>query len=279
MRAIAAIAALLSVATPIAARADGVPASGNAQVDALVGDIQRGNRDAAIGRISEIDTLSGTSRLASTATEFVDRLLRCTAVSVKPTAMQSMVNITWNCPSGKYVSAIDWEFNKPYLIVAEFQDEATMEAARRRPLTMPPPPLITGPTKKVAPLTADLAVLNAFASSVVDGSYTAKSNLVSPRARVSLGYRDVAAHVTVVELDGNGPAALIAQTQGAYERTGHPVAVSCEAKEYLGFCRFSFKSPDSLLIAMVSTRDGEISSLQYIYMTRAQALKIMGKSN
>ena len=270
----------LSLVSPAMARAQALPRSGNAQVDALLTDLADGNRNAAIGRISDIESFNGEPRLAATASAFVDRLAGCTATSVSPTHLPTMVKIEWACRNGRYASRIDWKVNNPYLVVIDFEDEAMMaRVAQRRLLSPPLAPPRPDLSRRVASPMADLNIMNAMALSIVDGSYKTKSAVISVNARVTLGRRDPVSRVTVNQLDGEGPEAFVAQTGGALKLTGHPKAVSCETGEVVGWCRFSFAGSDHVLVAAITTRDGKVSGLQYIYGTPTQAPRDTGKVN
>jgi hypothetical protein len=81
-----------------------VPESGNDRIDALSSDIVAGNREDAIAKIDEIQSISGAPLQIANPSEFVDALKGCTVSSYHnnvSTASHEFVITEWNCPSGK----------------------------------------------------------------------------------------------------------------------------------------------------------------------------------
>jgi hypothetical protein len=131
-----------------AALAATTPATGNASVDAFVADLAGGRRDAAIARIYEMNSLSGQPNAVALASEFVDKLMRCTLLSSESSSFHGeMVELRWRCRDGDYHALLDPGYRPPRIVVGEFISAETREARRRdRSTPMPiPPSLDAGP--------------------------------------------------------------------------------------------------------------------------------------
>ena len=120
------LAAVLAAATP---------QTGNPHVDAFVADLAAGRRDAALARIWEMNSLSGRPNAVAFADEFVDKLLRCSAISVEARNLGGpLYDIQWRCPDGNYFSLLDGDFHPPRIVVGEFVAAGEREARRRNPM-------------------------------------------------------------------------------------------------------------------------------------------------
>jgi|GEM_PF-3435818 len=131
-----------------AALAAATPATGNASVDAFVADLAGGRRDAAIARIYEMNSLSGQPNAVALASEFVDKLMRCTLLSSEASTFHGeMVELRWRCRDGEYHALLDPGYRPPRIVVGEFISAETREARRRnRSMSVPSPPsLSAGP--------------------------------------------------------------------------------------------------------------------------------------
>lgn len=123
------VGAILAAATP---------QTGNAHVDAFVADIMADRRDAALGRIMEMNSLSGRPNAVALASEFVEKLVQCTFVSSQTRGIGSgMYDLRWHCPDGDYFSLLDPTYRPPRLVVGEFLSAAAREQRRRAPLLAP----------------------------------------------------------------------------------------------------------------------------------------------
>lgn len=140
-------AAMADVAANEEARLNSQPAelppppqahTGHARIDAFIADIAAGRREAALAWISGMESASGLPNAVATPTEFVDKLLQCSYVSVRA-MMDNMVYITWRCPDGDYRSLIDPDWRPPRLTVGQFDSVAALDE-RRYPAPPPPPP-------------------------------------------------------------------------------------------------------------------------------------------
>lgn len=129
-----------------ASLAAGTPQTGNAEVDAFVGDVAAGRRDAAIARILELNSISGRPNAVALVSEFVDKLLRCTFVSSETRDFGgSMYDVRWHCPDGDYFSLLDGDYRPHRLVVGEFVSAETREQRRRTPMPPPMPTVANGP--------------------------------------------------------------------------------------------------------------------------------------
>jgi hypothetical protein len=141
-----ALAAALTAATACAQQPP--PArTGHDRIDAFVADLAAGRREAAIAKISSMESASGLPNAAATPTEFVDKLLQCSYVSVRRQTMGlTMYDITWRCPDGDYRSLIDPDWRPPRLTVGQFDSVAAFEGRRRTP-PAPPPVALPSPRR------------------------------------------------------------------------------------------------------------------------------------
>jgi hypothetical protein len=129
-----------------AALAAATPATGNAPVDAFVADLAGGRRDAAIARIYEMNSLSGQPNAVALASEFVDKLMRCTLLSSQSSRFHAeMVELQWRCRDGDYHALLDPGYRPPRIVVAEFISAETREARRRNRAMSPPMPMPPSP--------------------------------------------------------------------------------------------------------------------------------------
>ena len=116
------------------------PRIGHDRIDAFIADLAAGRREAAIARISSMESVSGLHNAVANPTEFVDKLLRCAFVSARPISLGTgMYDLTWRCPDGDYRSLIDPDWRPPRLTVGQFDSAAALDE-RRRNLRPPPPP-------------------------------------------------------------------------------------------------------------------------------------------
>jgi hypothetical protein len=129
-----------------AALAAATPPTGDAAVDAFVADLAAGRRDAALGRILEMNSLSGRPNAVALADELVDKLLRCSFVSSQVLDLGgAMHDVRWRCPDGDYYSLLDPGYRPPRLVVGEFVSAAERERRRRTPMAPPMPTVANGP--------------------------------------------------------------------------------------------------------------------------------------
>ena len=142
MKLLAATAAL-AVASGCSATPAPAAATGNAAVDAFVGDIMARRRDSALARIGTMESLTGLPNAAATPEQFVEKLLQCSYVSVAERGFGAtkMYDLTWRCPDGDYRSLIDPDWRAPRLTVGQFQSAATLaDWSRMGPAPPAPPP-------------------------------------------------------------------------------------------------------------------------------------------
>lgn len=271
---IALLALPLAAGAATCAPAQAVFKTGNDALDALVLDITGGRRDAAIARISSIESLSGKRTLATTPSEFVDRLIGCRPEGkAKPYGFDSMkmIEITWSCPGVRYRTIFDPNWARPYITVGEFEDQAAYEARRSSlvPPPAPPPPAPPAPpgSRPAEPALSDadkIALLRTVLGTLVSGDPGAARAMITPDARITFGRRDPIAKVTIAELDGTGPDAFVAQARAAIAKLGKPVSIDCDAAS----CRFAFAGADRILIALAGDRRGKLSYVQFFYAMR-----------
>lgn len=245
--------------------------SGDDRLDALVADISAGKRDGAIARISSIESLSGERSLATTPSQFVDRLSGCRpdgqAKDVGFGNMK-MIQVVWACSSARYVTVFDTQYAKPYITVGNFEDEAVWKARLAGPRVAPPmPPLMPykpGPPEPVMSDADNIALMKSAFSTLMTGDYGKARDLISSSARITFGRRDPVARVTIVELEGVGPDAFVEQGKRAVAKMGKPVTIDCVTNS----CRFAFSSKDRILIVIAGVTRGKISNIQYLYAFR-----------
>jgi len=116
------------------------PQTGDGPVDALVADLAAGRREAALARIYEMNSLSGQPNAVALASEFVDKLSRCTLLSFETRNLGGvMYDLRWRCPDGDYYSLLDSAWRPPRIVVGEFLSAEAREARRRTPMAPPMP--------------------------------------------------------------------------------------------------------------------------------------------
>ena len=243
--------------------------SGDDALDALILDISSGHRDAAIARISSIESISGKRTLATTPTEFVDRLLGCHPTGeAKDIGFDKtkLIQVVWVCAGASYYTVFDPGYTKPYITVGEFEDQAVRNArlASRVAPPAPPPP---GPPRPPEPQLSDAdraALVKTALSSLLSGKFGAVRASMAADARVTLGRRDPFAKVTVIEQDSTGADAFATVSRAAIARLGKPVSLDCDTYG----CRFKFAKGDRILVAIVGVRRDKISYVQFIYGIR-----------
>lgn len=278
--ALASVAAIASLPTII--HAQEAQAIDIAPVTALLADLTAGNRSAAIGRISSVESMTGEARLITNGTQFVDLVGSCpgTITRQRPFGDAAMVDVEWQCEGGRYVAQLYVETGKPYVAVSDFLDEAGVarRATRRTMLTIPPPapPAVRRPLTPLqsAALEASRALeaqqqqamLEALAAAVQAGSPDAIAGQITPQTRFTFGWRDPFNSTNVNELDGEGIDAAREQFAHAVQLLGQPTGFSCEPGT-LNVCRWAFAEQGRGLLSFVFLRGGTIQAVQLIYVT------------
>lgn len=252
----------------LASAAEAAPAvTGDAAVDALVDDIAQGRRDAAVARISSIETITGMERLVTTPAQFVDRLLGCKGASVK--YRPAFVTVKWTCPDGVYQSLFDATWRPPYITVAEFMDAkriALMSDPNRKVVAPPaPPPLPPGPAAPLPVPSFNAAAL--FVNAVRGDEPENFAALFRPDARVSSSRRDLVAKVNVTELDGEGPGAALYQLTALRARMGMIGEIPCHSQSGVMVCSIQRPSGPGGAIAMLFGDGDTISGMQLIFVS------------
>ena len=80
-----------------------------------------------------------------------------------------------------------------------------------------------------------------------------------------------------VEFTGDGRQVLIEQADYVLSRTGRPRTTSCEKSEFHAICTYTFNKPGRVLLTGISTRNGKLEMLQFIYLTREMYQARIGK--
>ena len=144
-------AVMLVLLSASACAAEPAPAdTGHAGVDAFIADIAADRREAAIARISSIESLTGSPNAAETPTEFVDKLLSCSFSSSSERRLGQTgpvtYNTTWQCPDGEYWAFIDPDYRPPQLTIGQFVSTATRNQWRSAapPVAVVPPQTESG---------------------------------------------------------------------------------------------------------------------------------------
>lgn len=251
--------------------------SGEDRLDALINDISAGRRAAAVAHISSIESMSGKRTLATTPSQFVDRLLGCRPdgkaedIGFEHT---KLIKVIWSCPGARYLTVFDPQYAAPYITVGEFEDEAVRKARLALPLAPPAPPLLAppllAPTRTAEPQMSDTdraALISTALSTLVSGDFDRARPIVAPNARITFGRRDPVAKVTVVELDGTGADAFVEQGRSAIVKLGKPISVDCDPNS----CHFAFEKKDRILIAIVGAHGSKITYVQFLYVIRTGA--------
>lgn len=124
------------------ALAAATPQTGNAPVDGFIADLAAGRRDAALGRILEMNSMSGEANAVAFAHELVDKLVRCTATAAETSRFhREMYEISWRCRDGAYFLIVDPNYRPPRIVVAEFVS-AVERLRRRQNRTVPAVPMV-----------------------------------------------------------------------------------------------------------------------------------------
>jgi hypothetical protein len=249
---------------------------------ALLADLQAGNRQAAINRISGVETLTGQPMLVSNRGQFVDRLLGCAGRLSNPQISRSglsLIEAEWQCSGGTITARLATMANVRYITVVDMADQAERDRRAAQPVTTvamapPAPPAVNRTPAQVAAAEAQAqalareqrTVLDAFASWVEAGSIDGLGDYLLPNARFSYGFRDPFNNVNVNDLQGRGLAAGQEAVAAATAALGYPMAHSCETGQF-NVCRWTYAGNARGLLALVFFQGNKIANVQLIYIT------------
>jgi hypothetical protein len=243
-------------------------ATGDPAIDALVSDIVAGQREQAIDRIASVSSMAGDhKRLVRTPTQFVDRLLRCVplAGSAKP-VYGRMVQLMWSCGEVKYRAIFESKVSKPYIVVM-LEDKAMIAMRAVTPPRAPSPPIpIPQGSLPVSPYSPSLALLNTIAAAAVFGKFGPVHGIIRPQTSIRVARRDLAANVTIDQLDDDGLEVFVAYTQVVFRKVGRPTGFNCRSEQYSGTCEFTFKDSRSVLSADVGAKNEAVNYVSYTWV-------------
>lgn len=244
--------------------------SGSIAVDTLAKHIADGRREAAIAQISRVENLSSRPKIVNNATEFVDRMLGCRMIRGQKSQQGSVAKVVteWICGDKPYRITFDDVFDKPYIIVAEFEDQARIEDSRSFRPPAPPVPIVgTAPPPVVGNgANENLAVAQQFAADFVKGNYK-QTGLLADRAHFIFARRDAVNRVSIVEADGFHVSGLEFVANAIVNRLGKPTSSTCESLSLGTSCKFRFNSPDRMLILLLDISEAKITSANFLYAT------------
>lgn len=263
----------------------------------LIGYLEAGRRDAAVEKVSSVQTLNGLPRIVTTRGEFVDRMLGCTLTSRKqrgsspstPGRPRWILETTdWSCADGPYQVMFSLDEGQPYVTIAEFSDSERIASAKLiRPPLPPMPRLVSSATpeqqaaraaQKELERIAEEAALKRFGQAVKSGSLDPVSEYVGPGTRFTFGWRDPFNSVTILDLDGEGAEAGQAQIAAAKDMMGEPKSASCKFDDLSSMCKWDYRQPGTSLLAFPFFRDGKFISVQFLYTTPESIMKAMEKA-
>ena len=206
-------------------------------------------------------------RLVRTPTQFVDRLLRCVplAGSAKP-IYGRMIQLMWSCGGAKYSTVFESKVAKPYIVVM-LEDQAMIAMRAVTPPRAPAPPIaVPQGSFSTSPYSPPLALLNTIAASAVSGKFDRVRGIIRPQTNIRVGRRDLAAKVTIDQLDDDGLKAFVSLTQVVFRKVGRPIGFNCKSEQYSGTCEFMFKDSRSVLSAVVGARNDAVNYVSYTWV-------------
>ena len=131
-----------------------------------------------------------------------------------------------------------------------------------------PAPVIVPP----ALAAIDRPVVDAFVKDLAAGKISSAAQMVRPEAMVARAVRDPFKDETVTKSQGKGPAAAEAEAKLIVSELGQPKSVECEYQTSYAICAFKFAPGTGMWIVGLSTQDGQIGHVHYIYATRQMIL-------
>lgn len=259
----------------VAVQAQQQPIAESPTISGLIADLEAGRVDAAVAKISLVESLSGRPRLVTTSRQFVARMRDCKLRSRKTVGPTSFAieKTEWKCADGSYEVSFWSEPGNPYVTIAEFSDPARIAELKARPVSIAPPappapmvPRTISPEEQSLREAARAQLLNSFGSAVTAGNMASASAYIRPTTRFILGYRDVANKTTVVEMDGEGLPEGTRQLAWIVKNLGRPASTDCKKDGQIDRCLWKFSRPGRSLLMFLGASEDRVYNVQFLYV-------------
>lgn len=251
-------------------------------MQSLADDIAAGNREEAIRRIDMVDTISMGPPLVSSSRDFVDRLLGCSIAEsseqYRSTDM-SLIETKWSCDAGTYHVLLSNSAGSPYVTVADFQTEESLQTRRVQPppiAVRPAPPVLTAEQReriRRVETAQRLTICNALGQALIDGDASGLQEVSNERTRYMFGFHDPFTSTMVVEEDGTSEAAAQVMIDAALAAVGMPDGYECDENNTMGIVRWNFSSADRSLFAFPREYNGELTLVSLRFANRERLLE------
>lgn len=277
-----ALAGVGAAGLPTLVVAQEAPAASTVLFDALIADLAAGNRQAAINRISSVESITDLPMPVTNRIQFVDRVLGCPAQVVRQSTLAGtpLLDVEWRCATGKITARLGSVVSPRYIEVIDVADEAELaRRATQRMLPSVPPPAPPARTavspeqaaaaqERARQLAAQQAqVLSNLGAAVQAGALDGVADSLTAGTQFTYGYRDPFNSVNINDLQGSGIGAGREQLAAAIAQLGTPIDHSCEPGR-INVCRWSFAGGDRSLLALIFFRGGSrIANVQWLYTT------------
>ncbi|MEM6475532.1 MAG: hypothetical protein AAF687_05135, partial [Pseudomonadota bacterium] len=224
------------------------------------------------------ESLSGLPRIVTTPAAFVDRMLGCsmTDKNSRQFGIESTSHrTTWQCEDGEYRVDFFTLKDKPYVEVAEFADAervAELKANIARPSMPPPAPpfdIKAFERNRAKQKAMDAKVCNALGEAVVSGSAEGLADFTNEKSRFAFGFYNPFTKATMVESDGDGPAAAQPWVDYVRETLGAPNSFTCDNQ----MLKLDLGRSDRTGFAFFGSWQDAILSVDMRYATREKLLK------
>ena len=206
---------------------------------------------------------SGGSEVIHQISNALDKLGKPASYSCKPET-----RVTVNC---------SFDFAEPgkSLSLSLVKASGPVRAVRINISTPGSRPVIATPAPVAVPpalAAIDRPVVDAFVKHLAAGKISSAAQMVRPEAMVARAVRNPFKDETVTKSQGKGPAAAEAEAKLIVSELGQPKSVECEYQTSYAICAFKFAPGTGMWIVGLSTQDGQIGHVHYIYATRQMIL-------
>ena len=139
-------------------------------------------------------------------------------------------------------------------------------AAAAQGVPVPPPPSIV-----------DMEVVNNVARAIVKGDAADLSVHIAQDATVGTAIKYPNTQGDEIQFEGEGPLAAKAQAELIAKELGATDGASCSALKdnFSAMCKFSVPSGKGVWLGFMTSRDGKVDLLKFVYVSRALVEKKM----
>jgi hypothetical protein len=259
-------------------------------IKALIDDIDRGQHQQAIRRISKVGQMTiGSPTIASTGRELVEVLAGCRLITSEPyeAAILRWEKSQWRCKSGVYEVVFGPEKGEgnPYVQVVDLLNPAALAQKNKRlaKLARMPAPVKTVPIPASKRLSAaeqadrlnqEAPLRDSFGKAVRDGRLDAISDDIASNATFKLGSSDPIFNTYLVDMSGHGMTSGNVQIAEIKQKFGQIEKTECGASDRFSFCEWRFKDSDAALLADIRIYDGKIVGADFYYLTRERTAEL-----